>query len=58
MYELPSNIKAGDVILLDDGTSQIVEASYPLGDQWALDAGKRIVQCDPAVKIRVRKAMP
>ncbi len=55
-YDLPTNVKPGDRISLEDGAIYHVTASYKMSEtQWVLevDGLKQMIQCDPAVKIRV-----
>ncbi|QKY79798.1 hypothetical protein SEA_BUMBLE_32 [Arthrobacter phage Bumble] len=58
LHSLPADVAAGDVLLLDDGTAATVSASYALSPEiWVLEIPGQMVQCDPAVKVRVRKAL-
>jgi hypothetical protein len=58
MFDLPTNVKPGDRVVLEDGTAHHVKASYALSPEiWALelDGIQQIIQCDPTVKIRVQR---
>jgi hypothetical protein len=56
MYEFPKHLEPGkDSIVLDDGSTPLVTASYALGERWAVEAGHQIIQLDPNVRVRIQR---